>query len=324
MKKFDELNYYEVLEISFDASASEVEIAYKNALSIYNEDSLLTYSLFMNDEREGVLKKIEEAYYTLNDTSRREAYNATLKIRPVLSNDQTQTDKSSLSFYNDDNNIGDAIESANRSNTGYSIDSHTEISPHNSIDKDISEDSIQTMYSEISSDSYRNQKPNQEGSSLRKFLRKSLYLLVVVAGLLLFLLVVSYGTFTSWDFLQKFYSGSSDDRPRIKAGEPEEFVKVAELEKEKKRLARVSGNLEKKQTSEMGTVSPKSKTSEPYITLASSANIRSRPDIHSKVIMQTHRGEELDVSGKNGEWLMLKLEDDSTGWIHRSLAEKKQ
>ena len=112
MKKFDELNYYEVLEISFDASAFEVEIAYKNALSMYNEDSLLTYSLFMNDERENVLKKVEEAYYTLNDTSRREAYNATLRINPVLSNDQTQTDKNSRSFYNDDNNIGDAIKIA--------------------------------------------------------------------------------------------------------------------------------------------------------------------------------------------------------------------
>jgi hypothetical protein len=323
MKKFEELNYYEILEISFDASASEVEIAYKNALSMYNEDSLLTYSLFMNDERERVLKKIEEAYYTLHDTSRRKAYNATLKRNLVLSNDQTQTDKNSLSFCNDNNNMGDAIESANRSNTRYSTDSPTDISPDNSNDKDISEDSSQTMHTEIASDSYRNQKPNQERSSLSKLLRKSLYLLVVVAGLLLFLLVVSYGTFTSWDFLKKFYSGPSDDRSRIEAGEPEEFVQVAELEKEKERLARVSGNLEKKRTREMETVSPKRKTSEMYITLVSSANIRSGPDMHSKVIMQTYRGEELDVSGKSGEWLMLKLQDDSTGWIHHSLAEKK-
>ena len=324
MKKFDELNYYELLEISYSASASEVEIAYKNALSMYNEDSLLTYSLFVNDERERILKKIEKAYYTLIDDSRRKAYNATLKINFVLANDQTKPDKNSLPFYNDDNNMGDAVESANRSNTRYSIDSNTDKSPHKSIDKDILEDSIQTMHTEISSDSYRNQKPNQERSSLSKFLRKSLYLLVVVAGLLLFLLVVSYGTFTSWDFLQKFYSGSSDDNSRIEAQEPEKFVQVAELEKEKKRLARLSGNLEKKRTREVETVSFKSRTSELYITQASSANIRSGPDIHAKIIMQTHRGEALDVSGKNGEWLMLKLKDDSTGWIHRSLAEKKQ
>ena len=61
MKKFDELNYYELLEIPSDASLLEIKRAYKNALETYSEDSLTTYSLFANNEREKILKKIKNA-----------------------------------------------------------------------------------------------------------------------------------------------------------------------------------------------------------------------------------------------------------------------
>lgn len=78
MKRFEDLNYYEVLEIPLDASSYEIREAYKEALSIYNEDSLTTYSLFTDDERDKILEKVEEAFLTLIDEVRRADYDRML------------------------------------------------------------------------------------------------------------------------------------------------------------------------------------------------------------------------------------------------------
>jgi len=44
MKRFEELNYYEILELPVNASDFEIRQAYKSALSIYEEDSLSSYT----------------------------------------------------------------------------------------------------------------------------------------------------------------------------------------------------------------------------------------------------------------------------------------
>ena len=74
MKSFDGLNYYEILQIPLGASYIEIKRAYRDALSIYEEDSLATYFLFSNDERDNILKMIEKAYSTLMDANKRSAY----------------------------------------------------------------------------------------------------------------------------------------------------------------------------------------------------------------------------------------------------------
>ena len=51
MRNFEELNFYEILEISIDASPFKIKRAYKNALHVYGKESLLTYSLFSEEER---------------------------------------------------------------------------------------------------------------------------------------------------------------------------------------------------------------------------------------------------------------------------------
>jgi DnaJ-class molecular chaperone len=78
MKRFDELNHYELLEIPVDASPFEIREAYRDALSIYNEDSLATYSLFTEEERHRILKKVEQAFGTLIDEKSRVDYDRTL------------------------------------------------------------------------------------------------------------------------------------------------------------------------------------------------------------------------------------------------------
>lgn len=78
MKKFEDLSFYEILEIPVGASSYEIREAYKEALSIYNEDSLTTYSLFTDDERDKIREKVEEAFLTLIDEVKRSDYNRML------------------------------------------------------------------------------------------------------------------------------------------------------------------------------------------------------------------------------------------------------
>ena len=78
IKKFEELNYYELLRIPPNASSFEIRQAYKSVLAIYEECALATYSLFLDDERRAILAKIEEAFLTLIDDRKRDAYDDNL------------------------------------------------------------------------------------------------------------------------------------------------------------------------------------------------------------------------------------------------------
>ena len=78
MKYFEGLNYYEILKIPENSSFLEIKQAHRDAVSIYGEDSLATYSLFSTDEREIILKIIEAAFSTLMDGNKRAAYDKML------------------------------------------------------------------------------------------------------------------------------------------------------------------------------------------------------------------------------------------------------
>ncbi|MCF8084994.1 MAG: helix-turn-helix domain-containing protein [Deltaproteobacteria bacterium] len=78
MSKFEELTYYELLEIPPNASTFEIRQAYKEALSIYSSDSPISYSFFIEEERERILESIENAFATLIDAQKREQYDKRL------------------------------------------------------------------------------------------------------------------------------------------------------------------------------------------------------------------------------------------------------
>ena len=93
MKSFDGLNYYEILKIPTNSPSFEIKRAYRDALSIYDEDSPVTYSLFSNEERDNILKTIKEAFLTLIDEHKRAAYDTMLS-------DSEQVDLSITSMRN--------------------------------------------------------------------------------------------------------------------------------------------------------------------------------------------------------------------------------
>ena len=84
MDRFENLNYYELLEIPVNASSFEIRQAYRNALSIYEEDSMISESFFTDEERNAILRRIEGAFSTLIDKSQRAVYNREMVDLGVL------------------------------------------------------------------------------------------------------------------------------------------------------------------------------------------------------------------------------------------------
>jgi len=78
MKRITEQNYYELLNISPQASTQEVRWAYDQAMNIFSADSIATYSLLSEKERELILSRVVEAYKTLTNGSLRAEYNQLL------------------------------------------------------------------------------------------------------------------------------------------------------------------------------------------------------------------------------------------------------
>ncbi len=78
MKTFENENYYQVLQIPANARADEIKHAYRNALAIYEAESVATYSLFSDEQRERLLQAIETAFETLINEEKRTVYNQML------------------------------------------------------------------------------------------------------------------------------------------------------------------------------------------------------------------------------------------------------
>jgi hypothetical protein len=83
-KDFDQLNYYEMLDIKTDATALEIRAAYNAALQMYQSDSLVSYSFFSKEERSRILALLEKAYFTLINENQREKYDNELEERGII------------------------------------------------------------------------------------------------------------------------------------------------------------------------------------------------------------------------------------------------
>jgi curved DNA-binding protein CbpA len=69
-----EKNYYQILDVSFNANPETIRTAYIRAKNAYSRDSLAIYSLFDADESRKIIAEIEEAYAVLSDAEKRRHY----------------------------------------------------------------------------------------------------------------------------------------------------------------------------------------------------------------------------------------------------------
>lgn len=85
LKKIEDLNFYDLLGLETPADPADVRKAYLQSVATYQPGSLASYGLVREEERRVILRKIEEAYQTLIDPEKREAYDERLRARGELS-----------------------------------------------------------------------------------------------------------------------------------------------------------------------------------------------------------------------------------------------
>jgi len=71
--------YYDSLGITADATAEEIEEAYRQTCALYGDVSVAVYSLHSKEERKEMLAKAEEAYNVLLDVEKRGYYDSSSK-----------------------------------------------------------------------------------------------------------------------------------------------------------------------------------------------------------------------------------------------------
>jgi len=76
MKRIEEMDHYEILNISPGASRKEIEKAYLIGRAAYDKKSLAHYSLLSEEEREHILERIEEAFKILSDPEEKKSYDS--------------------------------------------------------------------------------------------------------------------------------------------------------------------------------------------------------------------------------------------------------
>jgi curved DNA-binding protein CbpA len=79
IKKIEDLNYYELLEVSPTATSQQIHKAYERVRKIYEPNAIALYSLFSADETAAIHQRIEEAYRTLVYEESRKRYDALLR-----------------------------------------------------------------------------------------------------------------------------------------------------------------------------------------------------------------------------------------------------
>lgn len=95
-KKIENLDYYEILNLSKNASPEEIEKAYHLGKATYNRNSLAHYSLLSERERWYMLRKIDEAYQNLNDPEKRRLYDLKMFHRNEESGNRIYFRKSTI------------------------------------------------------------------------------------------------------------------------------------------------------------------------------------------------------------------------------------
>lgn len=102
-------NFYEILEVSFDASQGEIQEAYQRAKNAYTGNSLALYSLMTPDECKEILQLIDQAFTVLGDPVRRNEYD---KVRGI-NQKNTETEQTNKNSYvsHTANTPGDSLES---------------------------------------------------------------------------------------------------------------------------------------------------------------------------------------------------------------------
>jgi curved DNA-binding protein CbpA len=320
MNKFEEFNYYEILEIPVNASSFEIRRAYRNALEVYSDHSLLTYSLFSAEERVNILKKLEDAYNTLIDRTKRTMYDASLSDKSSNTNIQ-QDHKLSLPGHNGRHRM-DFISDENGPCLTAGTASETSVTSQ-SISTETRAESSLISKDRGSQKSLHEKSVEIEDLGLtRSFWGQISCKMIVIISLLGLILIALSAILGPSDLLNWYYLPFTRGENHAEAKAKQAQVEETDFGDQKDKIKEEPEDLDDNALIAPESISSTEDLPEMYENIASLANIRERPTIDSLIIAKIPRGKEVSVVGKDSEWVMLKLDNDSIGWIHRSLIRK--
>lgn len=320
MNKFEEFNYYEILEIPVNASSFEIRRAYRNALEVYSDHSLLTYSLFSAEERVNILKKLEDAYNTLIDRTKRTMYDASLSDKSSNTNIQ-QDHKLSLPGHNGRHRM-DFISDENGPCLTAGTASETSVTSQ-SISTETRAESSLISKDRGSQKSLHEKSVEIEDLGLtRSFWGQISCKMIVIISLLGLILIALSAILGPSDLLNWYYLPFTRGENHAEAKAKQAQVEETDFGDQKDKIKEEPEDLDDNALIAPESISSTEDLPEMYENIASLANIRERPTIDSRIIAKIPRGKEVSVVGKDSEWVMLKLDNDGIGWIHRSLIRK--
>ncbi len=87
MRGIDELDHYELLEISRTATSAEIDRAYRMAQQTYADGSLALYSVFESLDARAIRDRLDEAYRVLADPELRVQYDEVMKVEAPMTID---------------------------------------------------------------------------------------------------------------------------------------------------------------------------------------------------------------------------------------------
>ena len=79
-RRLSEQDFYQVLEVGYDASPEEIQSAYEDAREIYSREALVSVSILSEPERRRASERVAEAYQTLIAEESRRLYDESLGI----------------------------------------------------------------------------------------------------------------------------------------------------------------------------------------------------------------------------------------------------
>ena len=146
--------------------------------------------------------------------------------------------------------------------------------------------------------------------------------MIVIISLLGLILIALSSILGPSDLLNGHYLPFTRDEDHAEAKAKQAQVEETDFGDQKDKIKEEPENLDDKALIAPESTSSTEDLAEVYKNIAPLANIRERPTIDSRIIAKIPRGKEVSVVGKDSEWVMLKLDNDSIGWIHQSLIRK--
>ena len=78
LERLSEQDYYQVLEVDYNATEEEIRKAFERAREIYSSSSIVSSSILSAQERRRIFRHITDAYHTLAAKESRRQYDQSL------------------------------------------------------------------------------------------------------------------------------------------------------------------------------------------------------------------------------------------------------